>query len=546
MTERPRPHSKLERVLAVALVFATFLLLIFTQFEVGIPRDEAVYFEAGSRYAAWVDDWMSSPVGAISRESVSQRFEYNREHPALPKILFGLSHRFFVEYLGWFNHILGFRLPALGFSALLMGFTFLLGARIAGPLVGLFAALGMMLIPRHFFHFHLACFDIPVTAAWVMTVYFYLRSLEENALKRWAVFSGLAFGLGISIKHNIYFLPPLLVLHWLVVYGRDAWAMGTFKDRVKAIPLAFPCMAILGPLLLFVSWPFLWYDTVDRFAWYVQFHAKHVHYSWEYFGQVLDTPPFPIAYPFIVTALTVPVALLLPMCIGLLQNIYWELRRAFPQTRNVRILLLFNALFSLCLIALPNVPIFGGMKHWLPSMPFLLILGGLVVIQAATSWTSCTLEDSRSSRLAIAIGIAIMVPSGLLTARYHPYGTSAYNELAGLTPGAASLGMQRQYWSSSVTHVLPWLNENAPKDTKVYFHEVMRASFRWYKSEGLIRADIRWANDPASSDIVVYQYHREFRDHEFQAWTMLKTIRPVTGLYLDEVPQIIVYTRPVN
>jgi len=30
-----------------------------------------------------------------------------------------------------------------------------------------------------------------------------------------------------------------------------------------------------------------------------------------------------------------------------------------------------------------------------------------------------------------------------------------YGELAGGTPGAATLGMQRQYWSNNVTGVLP-------------------------------------------------------------------------------------------
>lgn len=106
-------HSKLEIWLAFALGLITFVILIFAQADMGIPRDESVYFEAGERYMGWLDDWQESPVTALSKESISRHFQYNREHPALPKILFGLSHQVFTKWLGWTSHMLGARLPAL-------------------------------------------------------------------------------------------------------------------------------------------------------------------------------------------------------------------------------------------------------------------------------------------------------------------------------------------------------------------------------------------------------------------------------------------------
>ena len=38
--------------------------------------------------------------------------------------------------------------------------------------------------------------------------------------------------------------------------------------------------------------------------------------------------------------------------------------------------------------------------------------------------------------------------------------------------------------------------------------------------------------------------YREFRDREPETWNAFGTHRPATGLYLDEVPQIVVYARP--
>jgi len=43
---------------------------------------------------------------------------------------------------------------------------------------------------------------------------------------------------------------------------------------------------------------------------------------------------------------------------------------------------------------------------------------------------------------------------------------------------------------------------------------------------------------------VAYQWHREFRDREFETWNTFGTQRPAAGLYLDETPQVIVYARP--
>ena len=139
------------------------------------------------------------------------------------------------------------------------------------------------------------------------------------------------------------------------------------------------------------------------------------------------------------------------------------LARRFGRGGSTEWLLGVNALFSILLISHPDVPHFGGVKHWLPSMPF---LGARWSARgrpgrgspgtgaraprsgASTSWQPDSALCSCSRGLTA-------------TAHVHPYGTSAYGELAGGIPGAASLGLQRQYWSNNVTGVLPWINAHA-------------------------------------------------------------------------------------
>jgi hypothetical protein len=193
------------------------------------------------------------------------------------------------------------------------------------------------------------------------------------------------------------------------------------------------------------------------------------------------------------------------------------------------------------------VPHFGGVKHWLPSMPFLGILAGMAVVSGCTA----LVERLRARRptLSFAAVVApvfalLMAPALIGLVRVFPYGTAFYSELAGGLPGAASLGMQRQFWSSHVTGVLPWINEHAKPGARIYLHEVTGYSFLHYQENGMLRRDLRMVGSPFDADIVAYQYHQEFREHEFNTWQAFGTRTPVTGLYLDETPQIVVYQRP--
>ncbi len=131
----------------------------------------------------------------------------------------------------------------------------------------------------------------------------------------------------------------------------------------------------------------------------------------------------------------------------------------------------------------------------------------------------------------------------IATVRVYPYGTSFYSELAGGLPGGATLGMQRQFWANNVTGVLGWLNENARPGERVYLHECHGGQVRDYQRNGMLRSDLQFVGDPFSADIVAEQYHQEFREQEFNVWQAFGTQKPVTGLYVDETPQIIVYRR---
>ncbi|HTS82074.1 MAG TPA: glycosyltransferase family 39 protein [Myxococcaceae bacterium] len=603
-----RAPSPLDRRIALGLGLVTFVVLWATERPVGFVRDESVYFAAAEQFARWWALLFHAPASALSDRGISQAFDFNHEHPMLMKSLYGWSHALFHSTLGWVRPAAGFRLPAFAVAALIPALLHAWGSVLWGRRAGLFAALCFFVVPRHFFHAHLACFDMPVAAMWFLVVYLFWRAEEDLRLAPWV---GLAFGLALATKHNAFFLPVVLTpfgvraawrtagadgrsvlvrmaqaalaflgyaLLVLVVRGREglvqSWQLlspQTFGvvalvgglvvlavrlrtvDPAAFVPIApLVAMGLLGPAVFYVHWPWLWYHPVDRLAWYFDFHATHVHYAWTYFGDVLRAPPFPLSYVFVVTALTLPVSLLLPMGVGLLRtavrnlgDLVPALGRRFGRGGSAEWLLGVNALFSIVLISLPDVPHFGGVKHWLPSMPFLALLAGREFGRASVGLASALpLAPRRAIAATLALGAVVLLPALTLTVHVHPYGTSAYGELAGGIPGAASLGLQRQYWSNNVTGVLPWIDANARQGARVWLHEVNGLSFRDYQRNGMLRTDVVPVGGPEDADLAAVQYHQEFREQEVLVWQAFGTWVPSTGLYLDETPQVVVYRRP--
>jgi len=605
MTRAPTP---VDRRIALGLWLATFVVLWATDRAGGFTRDESVYFAAAEQFARWWSLLFHRPGLALSDQAITQAFDFNHEHPMLMKSLFGWSHALFHQTLGWVRPATGFRIPAFAVAALIPALLHLWGSALWNRRAGLFAALSFFVVPRQFFHGHLSCFDLPVATMWLLVVYLFWRAEEDV---RFAPWTGVAFGLALATKHNSFFLPVVLtpfgvLAAWraagtegrrvllgmgraavaFVVYAAlllvvkeraglvESWQLlspQTFglvalvailvvlsvqlraRDREAFVRLApLVAMGLIGPAVFYVHWPYLWYHPVDRLAWYFEFHATHVHYAWTYFGTILRAPPFPLEYVFVVTALTLPVSLLLPMTAGLLRSgaravgsVVPAFARRFGRGDSTEWLLLVNALFSILLISLPDVPHFGGVKHWFPSMPFLALLAGREFDRAASGLGSALqLTARRGTAATVALGAIVLLPAFTLTVHAHPYGTSAYGELAGGIPGAASLGLQRQFWSNNVTGVLPWLNANSRPGARLWLHEVNGLSFRDYQRNDMLRKDVMPVGGAEDADLAAIQYHQEFREQEVLVWQAFGTTIPSMGLYLDETPQVVVYRRP--
>ena len=558
------------------------LVLARSARHLGFSRDEGFYFYAARAYAGWFNLLLTNRHEALTRGAIDAAWGVNHEHPSLMKSAFALSWLFLHER--WHlvaQESLTFRLPGMVMGGLGLWVTFLFGYRAWNARVGLLAAALLALMPRIFYHAHLDCFDVPVMTMWVLVLYAYWRATSGSL--GWAIATGALWGLALETKHNAWFVPFLVVTHFLITRSRDIASdarRGSFP-----IPFTLVAMAVLGPIIFWALWPWMWFDflrTADgrpgRLSEYVSFHLNHPYYNMEFLGRNWFRPPFPRTYAWGMMLFTVPGVTLLLAVAGLARQIPRSLRemswtgyllpraltervpvlakvRAFitagdDAKRGTATLLLMGFLVPLAPWFSPKTPIFGGTKHWFPAYPFLALMAGL-----GFHYVARAMEEGLADRLArmrlprpwvpaAVLGVVIVLPPLAQTAHSHPFGLSNYTPIAGGAPGAADIGLNRQFWGFTTGSLVPWFNANAPQSAGVFVHDTTYESWDMLQRDGYLRPDLRAVWQVGEGEYAIVHHELHMNEVDYQIWTAYQTPRTVEVLQYDGVPIVSVYQRP--
>jgi 4-amino-4-deoxy-L-arabinose transferase-like glycosyltransferase len=545
------------RLAGWALAAATAILVVVNQRDVGIARDEVVYMQAGARYADWWIGLVTLRHG-ISAASVTAAFggpgptDNNREHPPVMKTLFGLSARLLHGGLG-VDEVTAYRLPSALLHGALVLWVYGMALELWGAAAAVIAALLLALLPRALFHAGLACFDAPSMALWFATVRAYWRGLP----RRWPWQVGMVWGLALGTKHTALLLPFALGAHYLVL-GAIAWRRVAPEQRSARAFLAtvvghrwrvIASLAVLGPITLYLVWPWLWFDPVHHVRDWLAFHLGHVHYNYEYLGRNWNAPPFPWHVALVTTLFTVPAATLAAAAVG---AGVWLAERGRAAGAPA-LLLALSAAASIGPFLLGTTPIFGAEKHWMPALPTICIAAAVGAAWAGRA-AAAALERTLARRVPAPAAIAVVAGCVALAAAVEtqvaePYALTWYSALAGGAPGGADLGMNRQFWGVAIRGALPRLAAAARSSgpTYVYTHD---ASPAWgiYQREGLVPRtllDAGWEQagiDRSDLAVVIHELH--FNRHDYLIWKSYGTVRPVDVLTSDGVPIVSLYRRP--
>jgi 4-amino-4-deoxy-L-arabinose transferase-like glycosyltransferase len=530
---RQRPDA----LIAAGLFVGYLALLLATAGSLGFTRDEGFYFASARAYGDWLTLLWHSPAEALNPGTLDRYWAVNHEHPSLLKLLFALSNRWLAGAFAQTSS--SFRFPGMLLSSLAVAVTFVWGRRTLGRAGALVAALSFAFMPRVFFHAHLACFDLPVCALWLITGYVYVRSLESPR-RGWLLAAGVLYGLFLDTKHNSWIFPFALLFHFALTEGlplaRELRAGAAWWRR---LPLAWLSMLLLGPLVFYALWPWLWHDSLARLREYVAFHTGHEYYNEAFLGQTYWRPPMPRGYAWLMTFATVPLVTLLLGAVGALSLLRGEGRGAGGERSREQVFWAVSIVMSYAPWLSTSTPIFGGTKHWMTAYPFLCLFAGLGfnhVVEALRAF---------KPRLAspLLVGACVLVGPVIMTLHAHPFGLSAYTPLVGGAPGAATLGLNRTFWGYTTQGLAPLINQSAPRHGVVYLHDTALQSFAMFQEDRRLRPDLLGSLNIAASDIALYHHEPHMSRVEQQIWLEYGSVAPDGIAAFDGVPIAWAYVR---
>jgi 4-amino-4-deoxy-L-arabinose transferase-like glycosyltransferase len=547
-----------DRLAALALG-AAFVAILLATTDIGFTRDEGFYFRAAYQYLGWLkilgEGVASLDVSeAFSQAAIDKHMGYNQEHPVLPKLLFAGSYWLFHEGLGWLRPSDAMRLPGILSAGLLTYLVYTFTTEAYGRIAAVVACVALAAMPRPFFHAHLACFDAMMVTMWFFCMVAWWRGMRSTG---WAWGAGVVFGVAMSVKHNAFFLPALFLVHFAIVYARstrfERGTAGELRLRLPNLPIALVSMAIVGPIVWYVLWPNHWFDTYARVAWYLKFHLHHVHYFQYFFGENLYAPPFPFHFPFTLSAITLPPVTVLAAGVGVWVCIarWWRGRREKADARGTGWLVALGLLVPVLIIAMPSTPIFGGIKHWTPAMPFLAVLAGVGVVETGRAlgvYLGRLVKAPVVVPVTLALAALVLTPAVLSTAHSHPNGTAHYNVLVGGVRGAADLKAMRQFWGYAGGDANEFLVERLDGRGSVFWQNTTHDAYRMYQADGDLPRTISYGGMEASQYGMIH-HQMAFVPLETKIWRAYRTRNPEFVSHHDGVPVLRVYrntTRPVR
>ena len=118
--------------------------------------------------------------------------------------------------------------------------------------------------------------------------------------------------------------------------------------------------------------------------------------------------------------------------------------------------------------------------------------------------------------------------------------------IVGGVPGAADLGMNRQFWGFTTGSLVPWLKAQLPEGGAVWLCDTTAGAWAMLRADGEIPANIVAARSMAEADFALVHHERHFAEVDYQAWVAYRSSQPVEVLRYDGVPIISVYENPAR
>ncbi|HOP78547.1 MAG TPA: glycosyltransferase family 39 protein [Thermogutta sp.] len=409
----------------------------------GVTCDEFYHISYGKRLVA---SFHANGLGSFRPSCIESTFAWRKDgppvHPPLGNWVLGWANWLFDPEP--FNPLRVAITPArlgtaicFGCLALIVG---LFCAAHFGTISGVIAVVSLVCMPRLFGHAHLAALDL-ITATMCTATIVAVTWAEQH--KRWysLIVAGVIWGLALLTRfHGLLCLPP--VVCYLC-----------YRYRWRAMPLAMLWL-ISGLITFFLGWPWLWLDPLGHIQQYLISSTQRIHIHTFYLGRVWNDTVVPWHYPWVMFLVTLPPGLLFLGLAGIISPFLRarsisETQQKVSTTEPAGIWLVFGTIcFFLLVFSLPGVPVYDGVRLFLPVYPLWAILVGQGTLVAST-YLKCTMQRHHTLRAILVC--AFFASQAVGTVWFRPVWLSYYNCLVGGLAGAEKLGFEVNYWGDALT-----------------------------------------------------------------------------------------------
>lgn len=511
--------------LLLVLLISSFTAVVFTYEGFGYSWDEAYYYEPSKSAGDWMARMYKGDL-LIEPSDINAYWGEIKELPALPKMIIGAGIKVFSSN---FDQLTSMRIPIAIVFALTVALLFHIGLVNYGREAGIIAALSYFFMPRIFGEAHIAATETIINFMILLSTYLFCKGIKNLG---WSIVFGIIFGLALNTKINTWLIPIVLIF-WSQIYFRRDYGNNVFM------------MMFVAPIVLFFSWPWIWYDGPAKIIEFLSYFVSHHPISVFYFGKAYGwwEQPCPWHYPLFMFLLTVPIPILILTTIGVIRTIFES------HTKSTGILFLLMAIFPILISSMPNSPKYDGTRLFSSAFPFVALLAGVGfsgISESLPLWKRIKGNIYIKDVLIILV-IFILAFLGYKNLKYyHPRELSYYNQLVGGTEKADSIGMEITYWGEGLNNeVLNYLNDpnNIPLGSKIMPRAFNVSVFEDLKEWGILRQDLIFTQEPPV-DFHLLQYRRGFfmTDDQFlvKFWTPIKTFG------FKDVPIIMLYKTGAN
>jgi 4-amino-4-deoxy-L-arabinose transferase-like glycosyltransferase len=442
---------------AVFILSLMVLLPGFTTHDVG--WDEPIYVFAGRAYVE----------ALFRRDFFGDVWQWNHEHPPLAKYIYGASSLALTPLLG--NPYFGARISTSLMSSLIVAMVYVFSKNIFGGIVGILASAALTLTPFYYGMSRYVSLDLPVTfftCAYLLLFYLGIRK-EKAAL---IFLSSILFGLAGSVKVS-GFSGLLVIALWLIaVFKRRILSMVAYYWRKKpGVFLSLVFYPIIGIIVLILSWPWLWTQTIERLVGsdgVLTYAYRFKMWGHEEFfeGEVIWHPP-PYYY-FYYLAVKTPIPTLFFLIIGFMSLINSRMRLQYGEALTL-IVLWFIAPLLLQTYQQP----YDALRPILvifPPMAIIAALGAHQIILWITEILSRVRKVNLKNKekrnyegdflIVLIVSLILIASSVLAILRVSPYEIAYFNELAGDSNRIMST-FESSFWAEGLGGAVDYINRFA-------------------------------------------------------------------------------------